>query len=63
MAKSEDKYWDAHLLAQAAQNSVLGSATRRGLWNAFTKKRVVADAMDEIEKEKDKRQDNKDEVQ
>jgi len=50
--KSVDKYWDSHLLAQAAQNAVKGSATRRGLWNAFSKKALAADAIDFIEEEK-----------
>jgi hypothetical protein len=57
--KSDDKYWDAHLLADAAQRAQKGSATRRGLWNAFTKKRMVAEAMDQLEKELEQKKANK----
>lgn len=48
---SNKKYWDAHLLAEAAQKAPKGSATRRGLWNAFSKKAMTAEAMRLIEKE------------
>ena len=54
---SNKKYWDAHLLAQAAQNARPESATRRGLWNAFAKKCMTAEAMRQIEKEREDKQD------
>jgi hypothetical protein len=52
---SNKKYWDAHFLAEAAQRAPQGSATRRGLWNAFTKKHMTAEAMYQIEKEREDR--------
>lgn len=57
--KSVERYWESHLLAQAAQKAVPGSATRRGLWNAFTKKKMVAETMDQIEEEARHRQQRK----
>jgi hypothetical protein len=48
----------AHKLAQAAQCAPEGSATRRGLWNAFTKKYMVAEVAWHIEREQEKREED-----
>lgn len=56
--QSNRTYDIAHQLAQAAQRAPQGSATRRGLWNAFTKKYMVAEAAWHIEREQEKKQEN-----
>jgi hypothetical protein len=50
-------YDTAHKLAEAAQRAPKGSATRRGLWNAFTQKHMVAEAAWHIEREQEKKQE------
>jgi len=57
--QSNRTYDIAHKLAEAAQRAPKGSATRNGLWNAFTKKHVAAEAMWHIEREQEKK-DEKD---
>lgn len=57
--QSNRTYDIAHELAQAAQRAPEGSATRRGLWNAFTKKYMAAEAMWHIERELEKRNEGK----
>lgn len=57
--QSNRTYDLARKLAQAAQRAPQGSATRRGLWNAFTKKFMVAEAMWHIEREQEKKEEGK----
>lgn len=57
--QSNRTYDIAHQLAQAAQRAPAGSATRRGLWNAFDKKHVAAEAMWFIEREQEKKNEGK----
>lgn len=56
--QSNRTYEIAHKLAEAAQRAPWGSATRRGLWNAFEKKGTVADAAWHIEREQEKKQEH-----
>jgi hypothetical protein len=65
MAMNSDKdqsnrtYDDVHKIFEAAQRVPKGSATWRGLLNAFDKKYVVAEAMWQIEREQEKKQEGK----
>lgn len=56
--QSNRMYDIANHLAQAAQRAPQNSATRRGLWNAFTKKYMVAEAAWHLEREQEKKQEN-----
>jgi hypothetical protein len=57
--QSNRTYDAAHKLAEAAQRAPKGSATQRGLWNAFTKKHMAAEAMWQIEREREIRDEQK----
>lgn len=63
MAMNSDKdqsnrtYDKANALAEAAQRAPKGSATQRGLWNAFDKKFMVAEAAWHIEREQEKKEE------
>lgn len=56
--QSNRTYEIAHKLAEAAQRAPKGSATRSGLWNAFTKKHVAAEAMWHIEREQEEKEED-----
>lgn len=55
--QSNRTYDIAGKLFEAAQRAPQGSATRRGLQNAFTKKYMAAEAMWHIEREQEKKRE------